>query len=77
MNEEPVTVKISDEVQEFLDSTRPPVSRKLGREVPTSKHAKGRQKPLTKDHKTRAANKRDKEFRARLSQEVDKRRLDG
>jgi hypothetical protein len=75
MNEEPVEVKISDEVQKFLDASKPAVSRKLGREVPTSKHANGRRKPLNQDRARRAANKADKSFQARLSQEVDKRSL--
>lgn len=75
MNEEPVEVKISDEVQKFLDASKPAVSRKLDRQVPTSKHASGRVKPLSKDRKRRLDNKDKRASQARLSMAVDERTL--
>lgn len=74
-NDEPIKVTYSDQAAEFIEDSKPTTTRSLGRQLPTSKHAAGRTKPLSEDRKRRATNKMNKLHQTILTQEVDKRRL--
>jgi hypothetical protein len=73
--DEPIKVTYSDQAAEFIDSNKPKRPRMLDRQLPTSKHASGRVKPLSKGRKRRLDNKDKRAFQARLSMAVDERAL--
>lgn len=75
MNEDPVEIKFSEDVKKWLKDNKPKTV--LDRQLPTSKHAAGRQKPLSKKDRARAQRKLDRLQQALKTHEIDKRRLNG